>query len=188
MGGMQPSPSDPLTHLSTARCNVCGGTSPRFDGALILGQYPVDYFCCDVCGFVQTTEPFWLDQAYSAAIANQDVGIMQRNLNSVEVASAVLNLLFPEAKACIDFGAGHGIFVRMMRDRGFNFFWSDLHASNDYARGFEATPGTHYDFLTAFELAEHLLSPTEGFAAAHGPGGQPLPVNLSGTQPTACRV
>jgi hypothetical protein len=59
----------------------------------------------------------------------------------------------------VDFGAGHGILVRLMRDRGFNFFWSDLHANNDYARGFECPEGATFDFLTAFEVLEHLVDP-----------------------------
>ena len=50
-------------------------------------------------------------------------------------------------------------FVRLMRDRGFNFFWSDLHATNDYALGFESKQGSTYDFLTAFEVLEHLTDP-----------------------------
>ena len=49
--------------------------------------------------------------------------------------------------------------VRLMRDRGFNFFWMDLHATNDYARGFEYTEGARVDFLTAFEVLEHLVDP-----------------------------
>jgi hypothetical protein len=49
-----------------------------------------------------------------------------------------------------------------MRDRGFNFFWSDLHAANDYARGFECEPNAKFDFLTSFEVLEHLVDPVSG--------------------------
>jgi hypothetical protein len=87
---------------------------------------------------------------------------MQRNLLNCEVASAVLKLLFPNVTNCVDFGAGHGVLVRLMRDRGFSFFWSDLHASNDYARGFELQHGVTCDFLTAFEVLEHLIDPISG--------------------------
>jgi hypothetical protein len=125
----------------------------------ILNKYSVQYFRCRQCGFIQTEQPFWLEEAYSSAIACQDVGIMQRNLINREVTSAVLNLLYPGMPKAVDFGAGHGVLVRLMRDRGFNFFWSDLHAKNDYARGFECPEGATFDFLTAFEVLEHLVDP-----------------------------
>jgi hypothetical protein len=47
----------------------------------------------------------------------------------------------------------------MMRDRGFNFFWKDLYASNHFARGFEFDPNISYDFVTAFEVLEHFVEP-----------------------------
>ncbi len=141
-------------------CKICGAVSRLFDEAVVLKQHKVRYFRCDGCGFLQTEEPYWLKEAYSSAIAGQDVGIMARNLTNCQVVSAVLNLLFPNVHQAVDFGAGHGIFVRMMRDRGFNFFWSDLYATNDYARGFDAPVGEKFDFLTAFEVLEHFSDPT----------------------------
>jgi hypothetical protein len=148
--------------LLPTNCKVCGTSSAFFGEANVLRKYRVQYFRCEKCGFIQTETPYWLEEAYSSAIARQDVGIMQRNLMNCEVASAVLNLLFPNVNSCVDFGAGHGVLVRLMRDRGFNFFWSDLHAANDYARGFERQDGVTFDFLTAFEVLEHLVDPVSG--------------------------
>jgi len=145
-------------------CKICGSSSNPFARTLILRKYDVQYFRCEACGFMQTETPFWLDEAYSTAIARLDVGIMQRNLANRQLTSAVLNLLFPNMSRAVDFGAGHGALVRMMRDRGFNFFWFDLHASNDYARGFEYEEGVKYDFLTAFEVLEHLVDPVAEFS------------------------
>ena len=145
-------------------CNVCGERSVFFGEADVLRKYRVQYFRCQRCGFIQTETPYWLDEAYSSAIARQDVGIMQRNLTNCDVTTAVLNVFFPKVKSCVDFGAGHGVFVRLMRDRGFNFYWSDLHAANNYARGFESPDGATFDFLTAFEVLEHLVDPVAAMA------------------------
>jgi hypothetical protein len=139
-------------------------SSTLFGEADVLKKYQVQYFRCESCGFMQTEAPYWLEEAYSSAIATQDVGIMHRNLANCELTSAVLNLLFPKMSNAIDFGAGHGVLVRLMRDRGFSFFWSDLHATNDYARGFECRESLTYDFLTAFEVLEHLVDPIAGLA------------------------
>ena len=135
------------------------GHSEFFDKSEVLGKYAVKYFRCAACGFVQTEEPYWLEEAYSSAIGRIDTGILYRNLRNRQFTCALLNLLFPRAQSFLDFGAGHGIFVRLMRDRGFNFHWSDRHASNDYAIGFEHTEDQIYDCVTSFEVLEHLVEP-----------------------------
>ncbi len=127
-------------------CKICGMASHLLGEAKVLRKYRVQYYRCVKCGFTQTEALYWLEEAYSSAIACQNVGIMRRNLANCKVTSAVLNLLFQKTSNVVDFGAGHGVFVRLMRDRGFNFFWPDLRATNDYARGFESQEGATYDF------------------------------------------
>lgn len=144
---------------SSAQCKICGMQSDFFDEAEILRKYAVKYFRCTTCGFVQTETPYWLEEAYSTAMGRLDTGILSRNLLNQRLTTAVLNLIHPEAKQSLDYGAGHGIFVRLMRDSGFEFFWHDLHATNDYARGFEHEKDKTYDFLTSFEVLEHLADP-----------------------------
>lgn len=145
--------------VAVAQCKICGMRSEFFDEAQVLRKYDVKYFRCAGCGFLQTETPYWLKEAYSTAISRLDTGILARNLANQKLANAVLNLLHPGAKRSLDFGAGHGIFVRLMRDRGFEFSWYDLHAANDYAGGFEHEEGKTYDFLTSFEVLEHLVDP-----------------------------
>lgn len=142
-------------------CKICDIVAAEFDSGLILGKYSVRYFRCPKCGFIQTEQPYWLNEAYSAAIAKQDVGVMQRNLLNTELTAAILKLIFPNMSKALDFGGGHGMFVRLMRDQGFDFRWYDSYASNDYSRGFEHADGAIYDFLTAFEVMEHLTQPID---------------------------
>jgi hypothetical protein len=151
--------SAPTLKLPPVTCKVCAELSRFFGRIEVLTKYPVQYFRCERCGFIQTEAPYWLEEAYSTAIARQDVGVMQRNLVNCELTSSVVNLFYPKIVNAVDFGAGHGVFVRLMRDRGYNFFWFDRYASNDYARGFEYNNKVRYDFLTAFEVLEHLSDP-----------------------------
>jgi Methyltransferase domain len=144
---------------ATAQCKICGMQSEFFDEAQVLRKYVVKYSGCTTCGFFQTETPCWLQEAYSTAISSLDTGILSRNLANQRLTAAVLNLLYPSARKALDFGAGHGIFVRLMRDNGFEFFWYDPHASNDYAGGFEHEKRMTYDFLTSFEVLEHLVDP-----------------------------
>ena len=49
--------------------------------------------------------------------------------------------------------------TRLMRDKGFDFYWSDKHATNLFAQGFEHKDGATYDGVTAIEVLEHTEDP-----------------------------
>ncbi|MBD2597856.1 methyltransferase domain-containing protein [Nostoc spongiaeforme FACHB-130] len=145
------------------KCKVCESDTHIFAKSIILGQYDVDYFQCSDCGFVQTEEPYWLDEAYSDAIARTDVGLVFRNNNlSRRTAHIIVNLFNHEAKF-LDYGGGYGLFVRMMRDLGFDFYWDDKFCTNLFAKGFEFDLDKHttYELVTAFEVFEHFSNPIE---------------------------
>lgn len=157
------SAAEPVLESRYMQCKICTAESLAFGSAKVLSKHDVRYFRCPACFFVQTEEPYWLAEAYSTAIASLDVGIMQRNLQNLRVTSAIITLLFPDAARFLDFGAGHGVLVRMMRDKGFDFRWLDRHADNSFARGFEHQSGDRYDLLTAYEVMEHFVNPLDDF-------------------------
>ncbi|OCR00085.1 glycosyl transferase group 1 [Nostoc sp. MBR 210] len=145
------------------KCKVCESDAQLFAKSIVLGQYEVDYFQCSDCGFVQTEEPYWLDEAYSDAIARTDVGLVFRNNNlSRRTAHIIVNLFNHEAKF-LDYGGGYGLFVRMMRDLGLDFYWDDKFCTNLFAKGFEFDLDKHttYELVTAFEVFEHFSNPIE---------------------------
>ena len=59
----------------------------------------------------------------------------------------------------IDWGGGYGVFTRLMRDIGYDFYWSDRYCQNLFAKQFAADPKQSYELLTAFEVFEHLVDP-----------------------------
>lgn len=148
-------------------CKICSNKSTKVFTGTMLSKYNVSYYRCSKCLFIQTEEPYWLGEAYgSGAIAAMDVGIMSRNLLMVKRTEAILFRLFSDFHdfSGVDYGGGHGVFVRLMRDLGFNFYRQDLYAENIYARYFDIKDfpkGSRYKILTAFEVLEHLVDPIE---------------------------
>jgi len=128
-----------------------------------LNKYEIQYYHCPECGFTQTEEPYWLDESYSEAVSVSDTGIMARNNLFAKKTNILFSLLCDKQGKFLDFGGGYGIFTRLMRDYGFDFYWYDKYASNLLARGFERTIGSYgrYEALTSFENFEHLVKPLE---------------------------
>lgn len=130
----------------------------------MLNKYPVDFFRCSECGFVQTEEPFWLKEAYGDVINSSDVGLVQRNSRLTTIARVVVAAFFDTKGQFLDFAGGYGLFVRMMRDRGLDFYWLDRYCTNLFAGGFVADLNDDrcYELITAFEVFEHLVDPVSG--------------------------
>jgi 2-polyprenyl-3-methyl-5-hydroxy-6-metoxy-1,4-benzoquinol methylase len=145
------------------QCRICENTSEFFSDAEILFKYKIKYYKCPNCGFVQTEEPYWLDEAYSDAINHSDIGLLKRNSDLVCPTANVISKFFDSSKKFLDYGAGYGVFVRMMRDRGYDFYWQDKYCDNLYAKDFTVKEKENYEVLTAYEVFEHLPDPVKEF-------------------------
>jgi len=143
------------------KCKICDSDSNHFANAKVLGKYSVDFFRCSNCGFVQTENPYWLEEAYSEPIAGSDVGLVLRNVMFSKVTSKLIFNCFDHQARFIDYGGGYGLFVRLMRDAGFDFYWVDKFCQNIFAKGFEVgeTENNQFEVVTAFEVFEHLVNP-----------------------------
>lgn len=144
-------------------CNICSSKALKIFDALILGIYKTGYFQCEKCGFIQTDKPYWLKEAYVSAISSLDVGLIYRNLDFSNLVPSILDLFSGKEDAYIDYGGGYGMFVRIMRDKGYDFYLDDIYAENLFAKYFELKDykgNSKFAALTAFEVFEHLENPT----------------------------
>ncbi|RZK11390.1 MAG: class I SAM-dependent methyltransferase [Flavobacterium sp.] len=145
-----------------SKCKICGSASNKVFDTKVIGRYKVDYFQCVSCLFIQTEEPFWLKEAYESAMTALDIGLVSRNIEFSQTIPPLLDMFSNGNDAFIDYGGGYGLFVRLMRDIGFNFYLYDTYAQNLYAKHFEISDYTEekkFTCLTAFEVFEHLEDP-----------------------------
>ena len=143
------------------KCKVCDNETVPLGNAEVLKRYKVTYFHCPFCGFVQTEQPYWLAEAYHSAIADEDTGLVNRNLILANLTAQVIKSCFNTTKPFLDFGGGYGLFVRLMRDMQLDFYRYDKFCPNLFAKGFDGKldPETGYELVTAFEVFEHFVYP-----------------------------
>lgn len=145
-------------------CHICKSKCRNIFNKQVLNKYDVTYYKCLNCGFLQTEYPFWLKEAYlnknNIAI---DVGAVQRNLVLSNLTQNFIDKYFKGNNKFIDYGGGTGLFVRLMRDKGYDFYWHDIYSENIFARFFEVSSlpdnGKKFTMLTAFEVFEHIVNP-----------------------------
>lgn len=145
-------------------CRLCGGATRFALNAMIMGKHNIAYYLCDDCRSLQTEAPYWLEEAYAPRGIGFDGGMATRTIQIVIDTLALLYQLKMDGKKLyIDFGGGTGLFTRLMRDHGFNFFHYDKYEqpyfSNPYNLNDLASFRPHV--ITAYEVLEHLPNPAE---------------------------
>ena len=144
-------------------CNICQAPTTEFASMLVRGKYDALLLRCSNCGFMFVHDPIWLGEAYAEPINRSDVGYVRRNLWARDKMRECIEFNLNPDGIFLDYAGGYGLFVRLMRDAGYDFRWSDLYCQNLFVRGFEAPePLTGpFEAVTAFEVFEHLTNPTE---------------------------
>jgi len=147
------------------KCKICCAESQFQFSETVLSKYSCRYFYCAGCGFLQSEEPYWLDEAYQSAIAAADTGLVLRNISLSKKLAPLLYFMFGREGRYLDFAGGYGMFTRLMRDIGFDYYWTDLYCQNLMARGFEiSSEKLPFTAVTAFEVLEHVPDPMEFLA------------------------
>ncbi|WP_291301878.1 class I SAM-dependent methyltransferase [Desulfovibrio sp. MES5] len=148
-------------HIAAITCPICTNPMPFVFYKELLGRHIVAYYRCPKCELLKTEEPYWLEEAYSTAIADTDVGLVARNMAMRASLPGILHSLFDPKGCFLDYAGGYGMLCRMMRDVGFNFYWQDKHCQNLLAKGCDLPPNHGaIEGITAFEVMEHLPDPS----------------------------
>jgi hypothetical protein len=143
-------------------CPICSNLMTDSFKATVLNKYDAFYKVCGTCGFLCADEPHWLGEAYARTIADADTGLVMRNVSLAPQIAGALYWTMGERGAgrYLDTAGGYGIFTRLMRDCGFDFYWHDEYCENKLAPGFayrqEYNP---LRAVTAIEVFEHLTDP-----------------------------
>jgi hypothetical protein len=142
-------------------CPLCGSEFNKCFTGKILNRHEVQYYQCTECNFLQTENPYWLAEAYSNVMNQEDTGMLKRNIRFSQLTSIIINSYFNQNALFVDYAGGYGIFTRLMRDLGYDYYWYDPFAQNILARGFEYQKEKHksIELLTCFESFEHFSSP-----------------------------
>jgi 2-polyprenyl-3-methyl-5-hydroxy-6-metoxy-1,4-benzoquinol methylase len=146
----------------TTRCQICDEETEVSFQEKVLQKHNAIFDYCQSCGFLRARNPHWLAGAYSSAIASTDTGLVARNYTiGRKLASVLFGVLRERGQGrYADIAGGYGMLTRIMRDYGFDFYWSDKYCDNLMARGFEYLPEIGpCHAITAIEIMEHLEDP-----------------------------
>lgn len=160
-------------------CIVCNGErlEPLFEGTRestewILNKVHYGYIRCAHCSFVQCRPiPSEADLTafYRDVYAYEwfDRNAFFKRIQARHRAFKVRNLLQPGIR-CLDFGCGHGFFVRALLAQGRDAFGFDIGVEKieskensriTYAQQFGDYSAYNFDLITAWHVLEHMRDP-----------------------------
>ncbi len=144
-------------------CKICENEALIALKHSVPSSYEAEIAHCPVCDFLFITVPVWLSEAYAEPINTTDTGYVTRNIYLSRKTLILFFLLFGKKNTFVDYAAGYGVLVRLMRDYGLNFLWSDPYTENLFSKGFEFNASDHNKIsaVTCFECFEHLANPIE---------------------------
>jgi hypothetical protein len=129
----------------------------------IMGKHEGAYDLCPNCGYLQARDPFWLVESYKKPITQTDIGSINRCVTNAGITQLLITFCIRSVGPFLDYGAGYGMFVRHMRDLGYDFWYQDSYCQNLFADDFVASLDTERTFalVTAFEVFEHMPNPLD---------------------------
>ena len=144
------------------KSNITGGETKFLFKAKILNKHEISYFECLDTGYIQTENPYWLEEAYSSAITKLDIGLIRRNINLSTIVDRFIRGNFNPQSVFLDYSGGYGLFTRLMRDRGFDYWNTDKYCQNIFAEFNDLSyypKDNNFNLATAFEVLEHFEDP-----------------------------
>jgi len=161
----------PAIDRDASACLFCG--KGDLDVAFVLkvfrDSHDATYHRCAACQSLQISRVAWLADAYADAGDDIDTGSVQRSfLTAMLVRALRQSGLLTKGARALDYGAGLGLLVRLLRDGGFDAWGVDkyrkMHECDAFQIDQHAQTGK-MDILILIEVLEHLVRPHEELAA-----------------------
>jgi hypothetical protein len=142
------------------KCKICENEMLYVFSHKVIKKHEANYHICKKCGFMNISDPFWLKEAYQQPINETDTGLLKRNIQLHKKVIVLIYTFLDCEKNYLDYAGGYGVFTRLMRDAGFNFFHEDIYTKNIFASSYEFKKSDHLiSGITCFECFEHLIDP-----------------------------
>jgi len=89
--------------------------------------------------------------------------MLSRNMELSDRAEAIIRICTDADGRFLDYGGGYGLLVRLLRNRGLDFWLCDPHCDNLFAGPAQTVrpEGGTWEAVTAFEVLEHVVHPCE---------------------------